>query len=151
MADINFRFSPGAIPESKFRLSNSFFILPKLSLIEENTQLSDVFTTLHILSNSLMQGHALPAYLPNLKERLVYHAEIHTGRRSMNSSLIRSMFPRAFSLGTENVQAAETDSFAEGSSGGNAPIAGPTIVNGSSTGMELEDLTLDVLLVSFAC
>jgi len=141
-----FRFSPGAILESKFRLSHSFFI-QSLSLMEENQQLSDVFITLHILSNSLMQGHALPAYLPKLKERLVYH-EIHTGRRSMNSSLIRSMFSRPFSLATENVQTAETDSISEGSSGGNAPIAGPAIVDGPSTGMELEDLTLDVLLVS---
>ena len=117
--------------------------------MEENQleQLSDVFTTLHILSNSLMQGHTLPAYLPKLRERLVYH-EIHTGRRSINSSLIRSMFSQPLSTGTENVQAAETDSSLEGSSGSNAPIAGPETVDGSSTGMELEDLTLDVLLVS---
>lgn len=115
--------------------------------MEENKQLSDVFTTLHILSNSLTQGHALPAYLPKLKERLVYH-EIHTGRRSMNSSLIRSMFSRPLSTGTENIQAAETDSSLEKSSGSNAPIAGPEMVDGSSTRMELDDLTLDVLLVS---
>ena len=112
-----------------------------------NHQLSDVFTTLHILSNSLMQGHALPAYLPKLRERLVYH-EIHTGRRSMNSSLIRSMFSRPLSTETESVQAVETDSSLEGSSCGNAPLAGPEMVDRSSTGMELEDLTLDVLLVS---
>jgi hypothetical protein len=145
-SDINWPFSPGAIPKSKFRLSHPLFILP-LSLMEENQQLSDVFTTLHILSNSLMQGHALPACLPKLRERLVYH-EIHTGRRSMNSSLIRSMFSQPVSTGMENVQAAETDSSLEGSSGGNVPMAEPVIMGGSGTAMELEDLTLDVLLVS---
>ncbi|KIM39011.1 hypothetical protein M413DRAFT_447369 [Hebeloma cylindrosporum] len=107
--------------------------------------LSDVFTTLHILSNSLMQGHALPAHLPKLRERLVYH-EIHTGRRSMNSSLIRSMFSQPFSTAIEKTQAEETDSSSEGTSSGSAPIGGPAIVDGSSSGIELEDLTLDVLL-----
>ena len=63
----------------------------------------------------------------------------------MNLSLIRSMFSRPLSTGTENVRASETDSSMEGSSSGNAP---PEMVDESSTGMELEDLTLDVLLVS---
>ena len=143
---VNCPFSLGAILKSKFRLSDPSFILP-LSLMEENQQLSDVFTTLHILSNSLMQGHAQPAYLPKLRERLVYH-EVQAGRRSMNSSLIRSMFSSSISTGTEHVQVAAMDSSSEGSSGGNAPIVDPAIVDESSTGMELEDLTLDVLLVS---
>jgi hypothetical protein len=68
----------------------------------------------------------------------------------MNSSLIRSMFSPPHSTGTENVLAEETDSSLEGGSSGNTPIAGPEIVEGSSTGMELEDLTLDVLLVSLS-
>ena len=68
----------------------------------------------------------------------------------MNSSLIRSMFSRPLSTETESVQAVETDSSLEGSSCGNAPLAGPEMVDRSSTGMELEDLTLDVLLVSLA-
>ena len=66
----------------------------------------------------------------------------------MNSSLIRSMFSRPLSTGTEGVLAEETDSSLEGSSSGNTPIAGPEMVDGSSTRTELEDLTLDVLLVS---
>ena len=63
----------------------------------------------------------------------------------MNLSLMRSMFSQPLSTETENVQASETDSSMEGSSSGNAPLE---MVDGSSTGLELEDLTLDVLLVS---
>ena len=63
----------------------------------------------------------------------------------MNSSLIWSMFSRPLSKGAENIQGAGMDSSLEGNSGGNAPIAGPELVEGS---MELEDLTLDLLLVS---
>ena len=67
----------------------------------------------------------------------------------MNSSLIRSMFSQPLSTtGAENVQASETASSIEGSSSGKSPIAGSEMVDGSSTEMELKDLTLDVLLVS---
>jgi len=58
------------------------------------------------------------------------------------------MFSPSISTGTEHAQVAEMDSSSEGSSGGNATVADPAIVDESSTGMELEDLTLDVLLVS---
>ena len=35
--------------------------------------LSDIFTTLSILSSSLKNSHPLPASLPSLRERLIYH------------------------------------------------------------------------------
>ena len=118
--------------------------------MEENQQLSDIFTTLYVLSNSLMEGHPLPAYLPKLRERVIYH-EFHTGRRSINPSFVKSMFslpPSSDVKGVDNVQAVETDSSSEVNGSGIAPMAGPATVDGSSLGIELDDLTLDVLLVS---
>ena len=50
--------------------------------------------------------------------------------------------------GVDDVQAVETDSSSEVNEGGIAPMAGPATVDGSSLGIELDDLTLDVLLVS---
>ncbi|KDR68787.1 hypothetical protein GALMADRAFT_78068 [Galerina marginata CBS 339.88] len=96
--------------------------------------LSDVFTTITVLSNSLMNGHALPAYLPKLRDRIVYH-EVH----SRNGKRWKGV---------------ETDSASEvGLKAGAEAVdeeivmaAGPANVDGSSIGIELDDLTLDVLL-----
>ena len=98
-----------------------------------------------------MQGHPLPAYLPKLRDRLVYH-EFHTGRRS-NPSLIKSIFSRPGTSGAKEMEkgqeATETDPTSQVSRGVNAQTAGPATVDGSSIGIELDELTLDVLLVSF--
>ncbi|KIM39015.1 hypothetical protein M413DRAFT_447379 [Hebeloma cylindrosporum] len=109
--------------------------------------LSDIFTTLYILSNSLMRGHPLPAYLPKLRERLVYH-EFHTGRGATHSSLVKSMFSRPLSFdvkGAQGVPATGTDSSSEVNGGENAPMVGPAM-DGSALGIGMDDLTLDVLL-----
>jgi len=108
--------------------------------------LSDIFTTMYVLSNTLMEGQPLPAYLPKLRDRLIYH-ESHTGRRSMNPSLIKSMFSRPGTSdvkGIEKGQATDMDQTSQVSRGGNPPTTGPTAVGGSS--IELDELTLDVLL-----
>jgi len=118
--------------------------------MQGNQQLSDVFNTMYILSNTLMAGQPLPAYLPKLRDRLIYH-ESHTGRRSMNPSLIKSMFSRTGASdvkGMEKGQATDMDQPSQASRGGNPPPTGPTAVDGSSIGIELDELTLDVLLVS---
>jgi len=52
--------------------------------------------------------------------------------------------------GVNNVQAAETESSSEVNGGGIAPMAGPATVDGSGLGIELDELTLDVLLVSIS-
>jgi hypothetical protein len=118
--------------------------------MQGNRQLSDIFTTLSILANSLMQGHPLPAYLPKLRDRLVYH-EFHSGRRS-NPSLIKSMFSRPITSDVKGVEkgqgTSELDPTSQVTRGGNTPTAGPETVDGSSIGIELDELTLDVLLVS---
>jgi len=46
----------------------------------------------------------------------------------------------------EKGQATDMDPTSQVSRGGNAPAAGPTTVDGSSIGIELDELTLDVLL-----
>jgi len=45
-------------------------------------------------------------------------------------------------------EATKMDPTSQMGRGGNAPTAGPQTVDGSSIGMELDELTLDVLLVS---
>ncbi|KAF8907694.1 hypothetical protein CPB84DRAFT_1768565 [Gymnopilus junonius] len=126
--------------------------------------LSDVFTTLTILSNSLMNGSPLPAYLPKLRDRLVYH-EYHAGKTSRLTPFMNSRHVSAQKLDEELNPSIDTSSSRSDLGKGNARAsrergalgehdddevllrsAGPAHVDGSSIGIELDELTLDVLL-----
>ncbi|KAF9560292.1 hypothetical protein CPC08DRAFT_708223 [Agrocybe pediades] len=112
--------------------------------------LADVFATVAILSNCLMQGHPLPAYLPKLRDRLLYH-EYHAGRRTTPSfPNVRSMSgaaPAEKSLDTDSnsdlAQSSTKDKVADDEL---TRDAGPVHVDGSPMGIEVEELTLDLLL-----
>ena len=68
----------------------------------------------------------------------------------MNPSLVKSMLSRPVSSdvkGMEDIQLAEMDSRSEVNGGRNTPAVGPAM-DATSLGIELDDLTLDVLLVS---
>ncbi|KJA27441.1 hypothetical protein HYPSUDRAFT_131287 [Hypholoma sublateritium FD-334 SS-4] len=79
--------------------------------------LSDTFMMINLLSNSLTGGHALPAQLPRLRDRLVYH-EYHSNAN---------------------------DIWRDGNHEHTRHAAGPSHVDGSSIGLELDQLTLDIL------
>jgi len=67
----------------------------------------------------------------------------------MNPSHVKSMLSRPVSSdvkGMENVQAAGMDLSSEVNGGQIAPVVGP-VMDATSLGIELDDLTLDVLLV----
>ncbi|KAF8168489.1 hypothetical protein B0H34DRAFT_816566 [Crassisporium funariophilum] len=102
--------------------------------------LSDIFTTLSILSSSLMNGHPLPAYLPKLRDRLIYH-EYHSGRR-LNPSLGRiGLTKPRYESDSDEVN--EDGASSAGSSEHQLDCSAGR-VDGSSIG--LEELTLDVLM-----
>ncbi|KAF8972504.1 hypothetical protein BDZ97DRAFT_1722616 [Flammula alnicola] len=114
--------------------------------------LSDIFMTLTIISNSLMQGQSLPAYLPHLRDRLVYH-EYHSGGRSLNPTLFKTFAPRMG--GDEKQRSLHTDSSSEeekivkrreDEETEVEDAAGPANLDGSSMGFEGDQLTLDLLL-----
>ncbi|KAF9042207.1 hypothetical protein BJ165DRAFT_1529650 [Panaeolus papilionaceus] len=42
-------------------------------------QIADIFSTISTISSSLLSGAPLPAYLPKLTDRLIYHAQAHHG------------------------------------------------------------------------
>ena len=109
------------------------------------TQLSDVFMTITILSNSLMDGHQLPAYLPKLRDRLVYH-EYHARGRPMNQVLLNSLDLRQ-GIYRPGDKGSQTDSSSEDREEEIQRAAGPTNVDGSAIGLDLNQLTLDTLLV----
>ncbi|CAA7266341.1 unnamed protein product [Cyclocybe aegerita] len=115
--------------------------------------LSDVFSTLSTLSGALKDGHPLPAYLPTLRDRLLYH-EYHAGRRSLYTRVTQSRphQPRPLSLDlslSENEKVKDLQSpGSESESEVEVEIreaAGPATVDGSSMGLEIDELTLDVL------
>jgi len=89
-------------------------------------QLSDVFMAVSISANCLMQGKELPAHQPNLRDRLVYHAHKWRG-------------PGAKSDRQENDDASG-DIVKEGCE--------TEDLHEPSSGIEAEELTLDVLLVN---
>lgn len=69
----------------------------------------------------------------------------------MHMSLFRSKFSRPVSSdlkGMDDVQAAEADSSSEVNEGGTAPMVGPATMDGARIGIELDNLTLDLLFVS---
>ncbi|KAJ3501936.1 hypothetical protein NLJ89_g9115 [Agrocybe chaxingu] len=123
--------------------------------------LSDIFTTLSILSSSLKDGHPLPAYLPTLRDRLIYH-EYHA--RGHHSSLYSRIVQKArpvtaqklnldLNLGEKpNSNARDLHvpgSFSEAGSYTEVEMreaASPAKVDGSSMGLDMEELTLDVLM-----
>lgn len=85
-------------------------------------QLSDVFMAVSVTANCLMHGTELPAHLPTLRDRLVYHA--HKVRPSGAKSSNRV-----------NTSVEDGDMFQ------------PEDIHDSSVGIEADELTLDVLLV----
>src|SRR5882757_2225092 len=97
-------------------------------------QLSDVFMAVSVAANCLMHGIALPAHLPNLRDRLVYHA--HKSRGPSGASKLSERL-----VTMENVDGSGDDEEDEGGE----PKAED--VHDSSTGIEADELTLDVLLV----
>jgi hypothetical protein len=105
-----------------------------------------MFMTITILSNTLMDGHPLPAYLPKLRDRLVYH-EYHARGRSVNPVLFNSLDlrPGIYRPGDKGSQ---TESSLEEREEEIHLAAGPTNVDGSTIGIERDQLTLDILLVS---
>lgn len=104
-----------------------------------------------------MDGRPLPAFLPKLRDRLVYH-EYHTAK-TMKPSFVQACFPRSFAEKEEKEKSVHTDSSSELMGKGEKPgyeseeeigdVAGPVHVDGSSVGIELDELTLDMLLVCF--
>ncbi|CAA7266342.1 unnamed protein product [Cyclocybe aegerita] len=123
--------------------------------------LSDIFTTLSILSNSLKDGHPLPAYLPTLRDRLIYH-EYHP--RGHHSSLYSRIVQKARPVAAQKLNLdlklgekpnssgrdlhipgsfSEADSYTEVEM---RKAASPAKVDGSSMGLDMEELTLDVLM-----
>ncbi|KAF8152843.1 hypothetical protein K438DRAFT_1863917 [Mycena galopus ATCC 62051] len=92
-------------------------------------RLSDIFATIDILSNALEGGHPLPASLPCLRERLIYHD-------SLIRSLNRNAGPAALCLPTDS------DSDDSGSDTHAEFVAGK--FEGASIGFEA--LSLSVLM-----
>ncbi|PPQ95766.1 hypothetical protein CVT26_015853 [Gymnopilus dilepis] len=116
--------------------------------------LSDVFTTITILSNSLMNGNPLPAYLPKLRDRLVYH-EYHAGRQAQLTPFLRSIGSTQRVAASQSTGSSSSDlNKGQNASRGDTEhdeevllrTAGPAHVDGSSMGIELDELTLDILL-----
>ncbi|KAF9527115.1 hypothetical protein CPB83DRAFT_856773 [Crepidotus variabilis] len=95
--------------------------------------LSDVFSTIAVLSASLMHGHPLPAYLPSLRDRLIYH-ETHSFRGKM--------FNYSFKDTKYNTPVEKDNQLEESDTNDSA---GPSKLDGASVGIEAEELTLDVL------
>ncbi|KAF8798312.1 hypothetical protein BYT27DRAFT_7177807 [Phlegmacium glaucopus] len=98
--------------------------------------LSDIFSTLSILSDSLLTGRPLPACLPKLRDRLLYH-ECHKGHLRPAAQR-QTVYESDSDEGLEKKQSTESSATEKelDFSGGK--------VDGSSIG--LEELTLDVLL-----
>lgn len=86
-------------------------------------QLSDIFMAVSVAANCLMHGSQLPAHLPNLRDRVVYHAH----KRGASS--------------------AKLDKQPTSPEEGDGETTQPEDVHDSSTGIEADELTLDVLLV----
>ena len=126
--------------ESELCTSYLYTLHEKLDPIYDSLKLSDIFTTLSVLSDSLLTGRPLPACLTRLRERLLYH-EAHKGRR----------LPATVHPNNKNDHESDSDELLEDKQGvdGNEIVeeldysAGR--VDGSSIG--LEELTLDVLTV----
>lgn len=102
-----------------------------------------------------MEAQPLPAYLPKLRERLVYH-EYHTATMP-KPSLGRPAF-RTTAFAESNHVLDKHDSNTElpkptrerdgyETDDDVVAAAGPGKLDGTSVGIELEELTLDVLLV----
>ncbi|KAJ3509937.1 hypothetical protein NLJ89_g4950 [Agrocybe chaxingu] len=116
--------------------------------------LSDVFSTLSVLSSALKDGHPLPAYLPTLRDRLLYH-EYHAGRRSLYTRVTQSRPPQPRPLSVD-LSLSENEKVKDLQSPGSESesemeveireTAGPAKVDGSSMGLEIDELTLDVLM-----
>ena len=86
-------------------------------------------------ANCLMHGSRLPAHLPNLRDRLVYHA--HKSRALSAKSGER-----------KELTATPEDDVGDSVEEESGDTAQPGDVHDSSTGIEADELTLDVLLVS---
>jgi hypothetical protein len=92
-------------------------------------QLSDIFMAISVAANCLMHGSELPAHLPNLRDRLVYHAH-----------------KRGLSAAKSNKQVGDVHDEIDMKERGE--MSQPEDVHDSSTGIEADELDLDVLLVN---
>src|SRR6266511_6124392 len=88
--------------------------------------------TVSVLSNCLMHGTELPAHLPNLRDRLVYHAYKRGPSLYNKPNVEDTVTPK-----WNNIEAEEGED--ERGSGVVTPVSEEII---------LEELTLDVLMVS---
>ena len=94
---------------------------------ESMEQLSDVFMAISVAANCLMHGSELPAHLPNLRDRLVYHG--HKGRLSTPKSRKR------FSTVIDDDSPEENGEMSE--------------AEDPKHGIEANELTLEILLVDY--
>lgn len=85
-----------------------------------------------ILSNSLMGGHVLPAQLPRLRDRLLYH-ESHTNSRFLNPFFFKAAKAHP---NVKDINQDTTEPMVQ--------IDGTEL----NMGLDLHKLTLDVLFVS---
>jgi len=96
--------------------------------------LSDIFTTLSILSDSLLTGRPLPACFPKLRDRVIYHGR-HQGQQHPS---------------VDHPKKPQSDPDEEKEEDGESSLtveeldSSPEKVDGSSIGFE--ELTLDVLM-----
>ncbi|KAJ7474206.1 hypothetical protein FB451DRAFT_1248307 [Mycena latifolia] len=93
--------------------------------------LSDIFSTIDILSHALEAGHPVPAALPCLRDRLIYH----------DARLHKSSMPSEPGCNVAPPHAAETDD-SESESGASEFVAGK--VDGASIGVQ--ELSLSLLM-----
>jgi hypothetical protein len=99
-------------------------------------QLSDVFMAISVAANCLMHGSELPAHLPNLRDRLVYHAHKRGLSTAKSNKQVGDVQDEIDEIGTKE----------------KGEMSQPEDVHDSSTGIEADELSLDVLLVSlFSC
>ncbi|KAJ7083884.1 hypothetical protein C8R44DRAFT_862351 [Mycena epipterygia] len=96
--------------------------------------LSDIFSKIEILSHALEAGHPVPASLPCLRDRLIYHEALV---RAVDRDATAQRAAREIPLDPEDEETAASDS-------GTAEIA-PGKVDGASIGFE--ELSLDVLML----
>ncbi|KAJ7159965.1 hypothetical protein C8R43DRAFT_993969 [Mycena crocata] len=104
--------------------------------------LSDIFSTVDILSHALEAGHPVPASLPNLRERLVYHEALV---RSLDRNASRSQPAPSTNIALppkNTLDADDTEDSDSESSTTSEFVAGK--VEGASIGFE--ELSLSVLM-----
>ncbi|KAH9487319.1 hypothetical protein JR316_0001392 [Psilocybe cubensis] len=105
-----------------------------------------------------MEGRPLPAFLPRLRDRLLYH-DYHAAKATKSTLRQGNLFPGHIRDGGDEVKeekSIHTDSTSELLNKGDksgfeseedlGAAAGPMHVDGHSVGIELDELNLDMLL-----